>query len=1117
MGKTTQSTQTSSSPPANVLANYQALVDRATNVANTPYQPYNGQVVPDLTQNQNQAFNQLSNLYGYSDPLYIAAAQFTGQGATPINLSAGYTGQFNSPYAQAGAANANSAGQGLAAYGMNAGQGLAGYGVNAGQGIGAYGTNAGQNIAGFAQNIGGQGPQLQQYNQHNLQPYLNPYTQNVIDTTSANIDRSNSVQQNNLTGSAILGGNAFGGNRAGVAAAELARNQDLAKNQTIAGLESAGFQNAQSQFNTNNQQALAGQQTALSGLTSGSQLGLGALGTGAQLGLSGLGQGAQLGLSGQQAGGQLGLAGSTLGNQGYQNAQQLALAQQQQQNANQFQASGQLQNIGQTMFNNQGTAAQAQLAAGNQQQQQQAAQLAWPYQQYQQATAFPYQQTQFLGNTILGTGSASGGTGTTTSPGPNWLTQAAGLGIAGAGLFLKDGGGIRGYASGGNIAASNIQPINFSAGPLGLAGLNGNMGQTTLRGKGPPSAPNVGAASNNTSGLQQQLGGLAGAFSGGSSTMGSPGVSSPLSVIGGAGDYAVPTFMSRGGFASSGGLVPYSPFGGAFADGGDVIDATDLLPLDEKYLGLGQPWSNTNAAIANDVGGGPKMPPPMPPQPQGLAAVASPPIAPQQQSAGLATPMPQPRPSLPPEIAAGQSGEMASADQSQPDMMSYAPSQGLRAAPPPQAAPNGVQVAQAQGFTAPESPKPSLGQALMAAGLGMMASRSPTLLGGVGEGGLAGLNNYEQQQKQINDLDAHPVIDNSGPTQRIYYPSTKQWIDTGMPTQTAAQSAQTEETKRARAQEDTRLKLEERRIKLSEDKTPAGYRSTDNGMEPIPGGPADPDQLAKLAKAKQGPGLSDTAKDIKARQMINGDYSGLTNIGRGAQAGRSLEEIGNRAAEILVDEGGMTPAEAAAQISRKTQEYKATGTYKNAEARTAAGREANLNLILNATEAAIPAAIDASKQVARTGWVPINKIIQGGEVIASDPALKRFGMANLQLAEHWARAMNPLGVMRESDRDMALKYLNTADSQSTYEAAVNQLHTQILRERDAVRRGSSMPSPNAATPAPGSGSIPGASAAPSTNAPSKPTLQEFLAKAKAANPGATDQQLTDYYNKKYGS
>jgi len=32
----------------------------------------------------------------------------------------------------------------------------------------------------------------------------------------------------------------------------------------------------------------------------------------------------------------------------------------------------------------------------------------------------------------------------------------------------------------------------------------------------------------------------------------------------------------------------------------------------------------------------------------------------------------------------------------------------------------------------------------------------------------------------------------------------------------------------------------------------------------------------------------------------------------------------------------------------------------------------------------------------------------------------------------------------------------------------------------------------------------------------KPTLQEFLEKAKSANPDASEADLTDYYNKKYG-
>jgi hypothetical protein len=220
------------------------------------------------------------------------------------------------------------------------------------------------------------------------------------------------------------------------------------------------------------------------------------------------------------------------------------------------------------------------------------------------------------------------------------------------------------------------------------------------------------------------------------------------------------------------------------------------------------------------------------------------------------------------------------------------------------------------------------------------------------------------------------------------------------------------------------------------------------GYEP---GSAGYRSILSTGEDATGSNLSDTSLDIKARQIIGGDLSGLTNIGKGAQGSATLTAIHNRAAEILQKEKGMSPQDAAAHLSDKLKTFKAETIYGNTEARTGASREANLNLILKATEAAIPAALEASDRVNRTGWVPLDRIIQKGQVATSDPNLARFAMANLQLAEHWARAMNPTGVMRESDRDMALGMLGTATSKETYKAAVEQLRTQITRERDAVK------------------------------------------------------------------
>lgn len=203
----------------------------------------------------------------------------------------------------------------------------------------------------------------------------------------------------------------------------------------------------------------------------------------------------------------------------------------------------------------------------------------------------------------------------------------------------------------------------------------------------------------------------------------------------------------------------------------------------------------------------------------------------------------------------------------------------------------------------------------------------------------------------------------------------------------------------------------------------------------------------KIIDVKTEP-LTDQSLDGRAYQLSAGDIkSAYAGLGFGDNRNKKL--INERALKRLVD-SGMTIEQAAKYLSDQTQEFAARGTGMSAEARTAGTREANLGIILKATDAAIPAALEASAKVARTNWLPLNQIIQKGQVIASNPELREFGMANLQLAEHWARAMNPTGVMRESDRDLALGFLSTADSPETYKRVVAQLKKQIEREKAAV-------------------------------------------------------------------
>ena len=185
------------------------------------------------------------------------------------------------------------------------------------------------------------------------------------------------------------------------------------------------------------------------------------------------------------------------------------------------------------------------------------------------------------------------------------------------------------------------------------------------------------------------------------------------------------------------------------------------------------------------------------------------------------------------------------------------------------------------------------------------------------------------------------------------------------------------------------------------------------------------------------------------------------NMGRGIQGQQEAQQIRTRATEQELALGGDPAA-----WPTRWQEYRARGVGLNTGERVRASREENLNLILKVADAAIPAAIEQSEKVWRTGFVPLNKIIQGGEVATSDPELRAFGMANLQLAEAWARAMNPTGVMRNEDREKALSFLSTADSPETYRRLVNQLKTQITRERDSIRSGAPLREGDSA-PAPG--------------------------------------------------
>lgn len=242
---TTVTNQTTPNPIAQGA--YQNAVNTGTNVANTPYTPYNGSLVAGFTPTQQAAFSNIGNAAGLAQPYYSQAADLIRASTSGINPSS-TVGQYT---------NSN-----LSSQFTDPARQLA---ATSGQGINPLSGQFG------------------------VQNFMNPYTQNVVTSMQALQKQQDAAQQTQLEGQAA-GAGAFGGDRAAIMQSTLAGQQDLANNASLANVLQSGYGQALG----------AAMQTG----TTNAQLGLGA----GQLygSLGGLNQGAyntalQTGLGSQEA------------------------------------------------------------------------------------------------------------------------------------------------------------------------------------------------------------------------------------------------------------------------------------------------------------------------------------------------------------------------------------------------------------------------------------------------------------------------------------------------------------------------------------------------------------------------------------------------------------------------------------------------------------------------------------------------------------------------------------------------------------------------------------------------------------------------------------------------
>jgi hypothetical protein len=415
--------------PSWVESGSQNLLAAAEQQAATPLQTYSGQMVADVPQDTQQAYQQVRNLQGVTDPYYQASLnQYSGllgnlQSLTPDQQNA----LTNSLYGNYGQQVISPAQQYLGqAYGNAAGLYQQALGGTAGL-LGNY--------------IAGAGPATAQQVASNVNTLMNPYISNVAGPTQQIYNQMIDQQLQQNAGQAANVG-AFGGSRMGVQNAVAQAQGSLGAEQYMGNLLSQGYNaaltpayNLASQASSqglNAAELLAGQ-----GMTAAQQLGgFGSTAANALVSLLQGGYGSSL--SGAQ---NIMNTNLGLGTTAAQQLPQLASAYSKQQAGD----AALLQSIGQSQQEQQQAELNAQIGQYYEQQNagyQQGDYLASilgsiPYSTYGQSQSYgttsgTKTNTSATGSSILGGAASGAGLGSTLA---GWLGLSSGTaGAAGAGI-----------------------------------------------------------------------------------------------------------------------------------------------------------------------------------------------------------------------------------------------------------------------------------------------------------------------------------------------------------------------------------------------------------------------------------------------------------------------------------------------------------------------------------------------------------------------------------------------------------------------------------------------------------------------------------------------------------
>lgn len=902
--------------------------------------------------------------------------------------------------------------QGVAATPYQAYTGQLSAPINAQQNLGVAGINSNASFASpYIQQAAGQaGASSAPITAQTIQGYQSPYTQQVIDATTAQMGHDNSVAHAQLTGNQIAQG-ALGGNATGVARGILSGQQGRTMASTVAGLYDQSYKQALGAAQNQQQTGLAGanalanygisgQNAALSGATA--QVGAGSMMQTAEQAaldrqygqyaqaqafpyqqtqwLAGLGTGVGSNLGGVSS-------GSQTGPQPNQTAQWLGLG---------LSAAGMLsdrnakRNIERIGAMNDGTPIYRFQYKGDDQwhigPMAQDVEKRNPDAVSRGVDGMRYVDMHEAAEGSVERAAGGGVGGMPWSEGVGWIPQVSGI-HAGPGAPRGGSGG-----SGGQGQQPTFDPQKLAGGLSGaMKGVRGLFGGNADTSAG-------------------------GDFYGDSSVGGAP-LSGYVGVA--------PSNQSYGYFATGGGVSGIQEWltpemGRLVGPPRDQADAVGMFGEGEPQNAPGASFEDRAypARAAIEMGDF---------DPQGANStdfVGSPGMM--ASNAGE-VPMPRPRPEGVGAPVVAEDDEEAPAPRGVAGRSGASPAGGVMAFAPEGPGsygdlPDAIRRPSDEraGFGLLPISK-NAGAGLLAAGLGMMASRSPFLGTAVGEGGLTGVAAYgagEERDRQI-----------------------------------AAEAAKLSREARKEAQKfglDVRKQDEtERHNKASEKDTKAGRApmgmqfNAKGELEDIPGWTKTLEKAAKARKGPEGEVMDDDTATFMADRIIAGDTKVLTGLGRGAQGAANIMKVQQIVARRAAS--GEPVSQAAREILQNAAQFEGL---KAAE-RTQAGIMAKLSVYGRTAFNATDIALELSKAVPRTSFQPVNKIINAARTKTGDPAIVALGQSLMTLTNEYARAIGG-GHGTVHDKEAAEKRLSEAQSHEQLEAVINVMRKEILAEERAM-------------------------------------------------------------------